>query len=579
MNKNKNMKFFSAVLFVLLMAVGCQEPHELISQRVGNGINSITASFPGDASMDNSFKGEIDMENHVITIVFPYNWPKLSDEVLSEERLQKVRMNANLENNVIIEPALLFMDLTVENVITVIDNSARTRTQYTIKAEIRKNNECSMSQFNISALGLSGVVNEKDMTISLISPDLIGEQTLTSDDILVSHGATLSPDPRVTPLNYDNSQKITVTAQNGVDKKEYTITKSVPAKVGLGIRGGSGLTLWTKSLKEFAGISNPSKVTGIAVTEDHIVINERGSASLVYLNNKTGAVAGTLDISDIVKSDTDNFHLTADETGNILITNLCGTNGGDGTKNLVIWKIAGVNAKPVKYIEYTLNMTGTQYRCGWEISVQGSLDSNALITSQLHDGKSASFARWQVVGGVLKSKTPAIVNTPLPFASNWATSSFGADVIYTSSTDINSDYFLATHLYYSDNTRYMFWCNGQTVVTKGPGAPSGTIINAVDYKEFNGGKYLIYNYVNTFTWAISASDAVNLYDVSGGTISTTIKVCDPKIHGSQGCGNGQATMAASDVALKVSRNGYYMYAYFIFLNGNLGCVQFDCIDM
>ena len=471
------------------------------------------------------------------------------------------------------------MDLTQENHITVIDNSARTRTVYTVVSEIRKSAECSLFQFNISSMGLSGVINDKDMTISLITPDSIGEQVLASDDVIISHGAVMTPDPRVTSLDYDKDQKIRVTAQNGVDYKEYTVIKSVPAKVGLGIRGGSGTQLWVKSLKEISGVTDPAMVTGFAATEDHLVINERGSSTLVYLNNKTGAVAGTMDISAIVKGDTDNWHMTADDSGNILITNMCGTNAGDGSKSLVIWKIAGVKAAPVKWVEYTLNMTGTQYRCGWEISVQGSLDSDALVTSQLHDGKTAAFARWQVKGGVLQSQTPDIVKMPLAYAANWATSTFGADMIYTSASDVNSDYFLATHLYNTDGVRYMFWCNGEKILTTGPGAPNGTIINAVDYKEFNGGKYLIYNCVNTFTWAITASDAVNLFDVSGDNISTSIKVCDSKIHGSQGCGNGQAKLAMSDVALKVSRNGYYMYAYFIFLNGNVGCVQYDCIDM
>lgn len=575
---NINMKLFTMAFCILLMVAGCQKPYEFVSQRNGNGINSITASFPGEDSADNSFKGEIDTQNHVITMVFPYNWPVLSDDLLSEEKLQRVRMNANLENNVIIEPALLFMDLTKDNTITVIDNSARTRTEYRIVAEIRKSAECSLTQFNISSLGLSGVLNDKDMTISLISPDAIGTQTLTSDDIILSHGAVISPDPRVVALDYDVDQKVTVTAQNGIDKKEYTVIKAIPAKVGLGMRGGSGTQLWVKSLKELSGITDPKMVCGIAVTEDHIVINERGSKSLVYLNNKTGAPVGTVDVSAIVDSDKDNFHITADEDGNILVTNLCGTNGGDGTKNLVIWKIAGVNAAPVKFIEYTLPATGTTYRCGWEISVQGSIGSNALITSQYCDGKSASFARWQVVNGVLKSQAPDIIATTLT-AVNWANSTWGADIVYTSSTDPDSDYFVASHVYDTDNTRYLFWFKGNQVLARGPGEASKTIMNAVDYKEFNGGKYLLYNYVNTFTYAVTPSDAVNLYDVSGGNISTKIKVCDTKIHGSLGSGNGQVTTAASDVALKVSKNGYYMYAYFVFVNGNVGCVQYDCIDM
>ena len=58
---NINMKLFTMAFCILLMVAGCQKPYEFVSQRNGNGINSITASFPGEDSADNSFKGEIDI--------------------------------------------------------------------------------------------------------------------------------------------------------------------------------------------------------------------------------------------------------------------------------------------------------------------------------------------------------------------------------------------------------------------------------------------------------------------------------------------------------------------------------------
>ena len=74
----KNRISLAAIsIMSLVLLWHCQKPEMIESSRQGNAINSITASFPGDDSMDNSFAGEIDYENHLITIVFPYNYPLL----------------------------------------------------------------------------------------------------------------------------------------------------------------------------------------------------------------------------------------------------------------------------------------------------------------------------------------------------------------------------------------------------------------------------------------------------------------------------------------------------------------------
>jgi hypothetical protein len=40
--------------------------------------------------------------------------------------------------------------------------------------------------------------------------------------------------------------------------------------------------------------------------------------------------------------------------------------------------------------------------------------------------------------------------------------------------------------------------------------------------------------------------------------------------------NGNGT---GDVAFVQSADGFFLYAYFMFTNGYIVCVQFDCVDM
>ena len=88
--KNKIISIIQAL--VLLWGVtSCHSPEELGSDIQREGINSITASFPNDDSSENSFKGEIDYTNHSITFVFPYNYPKLSDNVLPTSALKRLK--------------------------------------------------------------------------------------------------------------------------------------------------------------------------------------------------------------------------------------------------------------------------------------------------------------------------------------------------------------------------------------------------------------------------------------------------------------------------------------------------------
>lgn len=93
---------------------------------------------------ENRFTSEIDYQNRVITVVFPYNY-RLSDNVLEISALKKMRVIADLDNNVYISPSLLFLDFTKENFITVKEQDGKS-VKCEIIAEIRKSAECVITR-------------------------------------------------------------------------------------------------------------------------------------------------------------------------------------------------------------------------------------------------------------------------------------------------------------------------------------------------------------------------------------------------------------------------------------------------
>jgi hypothetical protein len=551
--KNKILSLI-AIASTLLGLNGCQDVENLTPSVSRDGINSITASFVDDESSENSFTSEIDSINGIITVVFPYNYPTTSDTVLTMSDLTNMRVVANLDDNVTISPAILYMDFTKDNYITVTDQS-KNKKVYQVVADIRKSAECAITDFALTALGLSGVIDEDNKTISLISLENLGSDLAT---VSVSHGATMSPDPTTEALDYDSDVQITVTAQDGTTTAVYTVQKSIPSKIDLGFRSGSATILWSKKLNSELGISVLNLTSSIAATKDYVVINTRGQNS-IYLNRKTGEIAGTVDLGASVGSLV-NFYNTCDDNDNILLCNLAPNAG-----TFKIWKIKGVTGTPELYIEWNGGVA-----IGRKLSVKGSIDGNAIITAPILAAGN-QFARWQVIGGVLQSQTPTIV-TISGIGGSWSNN---CDVVYTDSTSVSSDYFVA---YYASPYEFA-WVDGTTNAVKsfGPAIVANWISNAADYVVFNKCPYAVQNSVNSFTWG--SNDIIYLYDVSTTSgFSAATWSCDAGTYGGKDNG-GQNANGTGDVALKVSDNGYYMYLYFIFTNGRVVCVQYDCIDM
>src|SRR5690554_4264102 len=108
-------KIFLFITAALLFLNACQHPDPLLPPISRDGINNFVASFVDDDSGDNMFTSEINHENQVITVVFPYNYPLGSNNVITLQDLSNMRVKADLDDNVFIEPKILYMDLSKEN--------------------------------------------------------------------------------------------------------------------------------------------------------------------------------------------------------------------------------------------------------------------------------------------------------------------------------------------------------------------------------------------------------------------------------------------------------------------------------
>lgn len=573
----KNFLSFVSAAAVALAFSACQDPYEFTPDHHNENLLSFTASFYNDNESYNSFPAEIDYAAGTIKVVFPYTYPPRTDSYLEEANLTHVRVQCNTVLGTTIEPELVWLDLTKEHHITVTGLDGD-RKEFTITSEIRKSNECEITDFTIDAIGLSGAINTSTNEILLISADEIGMQHAS---ILMSHGATISPDPRTELINFDQENEFTVTAQNGVDKRVYKTAKGQPTLLPSGANFGHASLRWANKLDSY-GISATSDITscaaGIAVTGDYLVLNKVGSAQAIYVNAKTGDQVGTIDLSAVGMSATgylNNYRMTSDNNGNIVISNFSKDNGGTFT----VWRKAGIDAPIEQYISFAAGVN-----VGDQLSVVGSLDGDAIITASVN-GSSVDFFRWTVTGGVLKSQTPDKVTISGYEGTCWG----NADIAYIDPSNPNGDYISAAYMKFADKettTRGAAYVNGSTNAITSQGSrivSSNWVINAVDVIEFNKVKYALHNSINTFTWG--SDDNIYLYDLSPNDLSSS-----PVDFGQSGmgilgkygaiaCGNTGLARNGGDVKFAVSSNGIYLYIFFEFANGYVGMIQTDCLDM
>jgi hypothetical protein len=234
-----------------------------------------------------------------------------------------------------------------------------------------------------------------------------------------------------------------------------------------------------------------------------------------------------------------------------------------------MWRIDPVAGTISNYITWT----AAPRQIGRKISVYGSIDGDAIITAPFHGTDDHSFARWQVANGALVSPTPDIVTISGDFL--WANN--GSDIIYTSASNLQSDYFAIGYkggASTSSNKLVRVDGTTNTVASALDPITDNTVAAALDYIEFNNAKYAAFTYARSST----GNEKVYLVDVEEPLSGTPDDAAVWKILNEHGAGNSNGN-STSDIVLKASADGNFLYLYYYFTNGAIVCYQFDTYDI
>jgi hypothetical protein len=541
---------------------GCQTPDELLPPVAHAGINSVTASFE-DGTEFPAIIG-----NYDIVIPIPYYFPEESDNEVTPAMLSKMRMRAVLDDNVYVDPPLLFLDLSPGKTHTItVTDQRKEKHQYTIRSEIRKSSACAIEEFELPDAELTGIIAEDAKVISLLTPDPIPSCTAT---IVLSLRATITPDPRTTALDYNIAQTFVVTDHDGT-AATYTTYTGLPAKLEKGIRPASAKLIFMKTAADI-GV-NTTNCHGIAVAGDRIVFSTRasvGSNISKVIDALTGAQLPDLDVTHTNPATTLlSFYNTADTAGNVLMSDLYNS-GVAGT--FMMWRINPVAGTINNYITWT----AAPRQIGRKISITGNIDGNAIITAPFHGTDERSFARWQVISGALVSQTPTIITINGDFL--WANNA--SDIVYTSAFNLESDYFAIGYKGGANtSSNKLVRVNGTTNAVSSMLSPitDNTVAAALDYIEFNNAKYAAFSYARNTT----GSENVYLVDAETPLSGTPDKAEAViwSITNTHGVGNPNNNGTTSDIVLRASDDGNFLYLYYYFTNGAIVCYQFDTYDI
>lgn len=559
--KKFNKYIYSAV-FVVTALMGCQKP-QYVEPNDEVTINSFSASLPGDAR--NRIFGST-IRNDTVFVNIDYFYPIDSD---NEVDISKILLQATIPYDSKIIPSISgLVDLTNPLHVSVLAGNGSEK-KYVIVANKKGNTGVTSAvltyeDFTGATQEIDAIIIGKNINFSLVPGTVLNNARITYQLNRHATGSIVNGGS----VNLSSPVPFTVSSAGNAQEK-YTIQSIEAKKLEKGIRPGSAKIMFAKKLKADLGINTENMTGGIAATGQYLILNTRNENSLV-LNGQTGANVGTIDLGAL-KGSVKNFYTTADDGGNILVNNLAPNDGNE----LKIYKLSSISSTPQLLISW--NAGGSTY--GRKISVAGDITKNAIITAPLTGlAIQNSFARWQIINGSVVSQTPTIVSI-----NNYSWTWNNADVVYTNGTDINADYFAIG--YGSTAANKLVKVNGMThnISASLNSLDANFVCNAVDYSEFNNGKFAAYTHLNGFTWG--SADQAFLIDTDAGMAGDPNSSSSLVWAATKGAYGPSAAMASAnanstaDVALVTSSNGYFLYMYFIFTNGYVVGVQFDCVDL
>lgn len=561
-------KIYTILLGALALLSACHEPNYVAPTAERQGFTSLKAIFTSGPFVDQEMATLTITDDNISRLVIPVPWffPETSDDE-TDKYMTKVRVQAELQPNCYIEPTLTLLDLTKENHFTY-TNAQGVKTPIVITGERIKSNKCELHAFALTNPEIAGVVDKSNRKVSLISAEDLSSCYAEAE---VSAHATISPDPSVTPLNYNEPVEFTVTAHNGVDKTVYTVVKEVPEKIPAGFNKESVELLF--NFDPVATLGMPAYNVNIGPTlaaiGGNLIICKGDGSVPQYFNGLTGVKKGEIVLGSAVAGS-----VASDEADHLLIVNHAGS--GEAVK---IYTTSSVTAEPTLFYTYT---NTTALPMGAKMKVIGNIAEDAIITIA-HEGidgvtSASTFTMLLIRGGAVAAAQDLDISGA---GYTWGSAPVSTAGVVAASVDPADGCFASM---YDPNIFSWIKADGSVgaQLDADPITGWGLNPNCLDSKQFNNRNYVALFIVSHFpSWgmgpALCLFDVTDKSQLTGGDVLSTpaLALANDAIDWYQA---GDFSVASGDVIIAPSANGYKLYIYYYDHNSQvLGAYAADCI--
>lgn len=542
-------------------------PQHVQSTSDRQGLTSLTAIFTSGPYADQELARltitDDSQERYVIPV--PYYFPESSDNT-TLGYMTRVRVRAELQPNYRLSPPLTILDLTEENEFTYTDPRGNAR-RIVITGERVRSSACEITSFAItSPFSVTGVIDKENRVITLPTKE---DVSACKASVQLSPHASISPDP-TREHDYTDGFNYTVTADDGTTAR-YLVQTGDPERIEQGINSDSKEQLF--NLDPVTRIGLPPYTVkcypSLAYNNGRLVYSDGVGGDLVVINALTGDRTGVMN-----RGEAEVGVIANDEGGHIIMANYAPGGSDPGTVN--IFSTADANAAPQLFHSF---VNPADCPIGHKMKVLGDIASEAVIVFTV-EGISGVTTCGKAV--VLKVEEGAVTETDIfDFYEHnglgWGEAPVNVATVVAVSMNYRSDGFLLD--YYEGGVQELntlHWINGSYVDVPitgyGGGSSWGLNANCLDTKHFNNSQFFALLVVSHFPmWGLGPM--LHLYGISDPSSPSLIFESHERWYQS-----GASGVAAGDVILAPSADGYYLNIFYIDHNSQaIGGYRFDCI--
>jgi len=581
------MKKILAIFLCAVAAVACHKVQFIESNADRQGITSISAVIVSGEYADQVLsKLTIDEAAYVsgnFMLEIPYFYPETSEEG-TLKYMSELRVQAELQPNFRIEPALGLLDLTEPKTFNFINPKGESR-EITISAKRVKPRACDLLSFLVEDYMVSGVIYEKDTVLMIPFLDDLSNVKVSGQ---VSSHATISKISGSAYVagnkyNMNTGATVTVLAGNGTTSKTYKVVQGIPQLLDYGMNVNSIKPLFNVDPVTMCGLPAYTQLSYVSLAGlgNNIVVCT-GSGNPVYLNCFTGVNKGQISLGSAVAD-----AITSDDAGNMLIVNYA-----ESGQTVNIYKTTSVTEAPVLYHTFD---NPSSFPIGHRVKVCGDVTKDAVIvfTCEGLAGVSVTAnAVWlKVTDGVVgtaqvKDFANIITANGSPL-SGWGPAPVNAATVIPASLDPNADgWFLD---YYEGNCEtpedasealyILHAVSGNDKDTHMAHIGNwGNNPNCLDIKTFNKARYMTLFVVSHFPcWGIGPQ--IHLWDVTDPS-SPSLVVANTSIGWFQSGTYDGEVGASGDVVICPTTDGYRTYIYYYDHHAQaIGAYVADCFKI